>query len=443
MASNKIARESDMKIIADEVIGHADISEIGDGTTRGAIKEIDGELETVKENIETHNGQIGDLESDVATVKEHLGDAEVAQKGLELFGWIAPVIGTVKDTIENGVYHKRVARVDLNKLSGWTYNSSFDTYIVPFTNAKLPTNNTVVANIISDKYTVTYANGHNGGVNNTISLAANNNGQLFVKDSSLGTNGTPTGYLYYELAQEQTYSIYNPNVFDTIGTATNLLNPTLQSQVVNGITVTRNSDNSFTLNGTASDVTYIYLAKPLKLTKGKYKLLGHPRNSNNGYYIYTLDYVFSSTYIEDIVAEVNDGYSSDLLIRVASGTVLQNELIKPMITTNLQAQYSDFVPFTGSTGKLNSDVAEMRIKYIDYLIDGTEISTASNNIYYGIVNLSSILPSNSIIINACWANPSSWSTGLYFTVLGSNRVIISSVNMTTLAGNRYMRVFYI
>ena len=44
-----------------------------------------------------------------------------------------------------------------------------------------------------------------------------------------------------------------------------------------------------------------------------------------------------------------------------------------MLTTNLDATYDDFVPYTGNTGKLNSDVASLlkRIEALESLVNKT------------------------------------------------------------------------
>ena len=48
-----------------------------------------------------------------------------------------------------------------------------------------------------------------------------------------------------------------------------------------------------------------------------------------------------------------------------------------MITTNLNATYDDFVPYTGSTGKLNSDVSSLlkRIETLESLVNKTDTVT--------------------------------------------------------------------
>ena len=56
----------------------------------------------------------------------------------------------------------------------------------------------------------------------------------------------------------------------------------------------------------------------------------------------------------------DDNYVFSVDMRVVEGTTLNNIIFKPMITTNLDVTYDDFVPYTGDSGKLNSDVAELK-----------------------------------------------------------------------------------
>ena len=48
-----------------------------------------------------------------------------------------------------------------------------------------------------------------------------------------------------------------------------------------------------------------------------------------------------------------------------------------MITTNLSATYDDFVPYTGSTGQINSDVTSLlkKIEALESLANKTDTTT--------------------------------------------------------------------
>jgi len=71
-----------------------------------------------------------------------------------------------------------------------------------------------------------------------------------------------------------------------------------------------------------------------------------------------------------VIEVASDGTIGNGAFKIPANTVIDNITVKPMITTNLDATLDDFVPYTGNTGKLNGDVAEIRrecppIKVVD------------------------------------------------------------------------------
>lgn len=151
-------------------------------------------------------------------------------------------------------------------------------------------------------------------------------------------------------------------------TTVNLLNPTLQTTTRNGVTCTNNGDGTYTLNGTATAETE-FTYNTVKLKYGKYKLLdalGYQRTSNNAW-VKTLQ--------DGDIFEVDaDKPILQIHMYFAKGTTANNLNKKPMITTNLNATYNDFVSYTGDTGKLNSDVASLlkRIETLESLVNKTD-----------------------------------------------------------------------
>lgn len=150
-------------------------------------------------------------------------------------------------------------------------------------------------------------------------------------------------------------------------TTVNLFKPTLESTTVNGIVVTNNGDGTYTLNGTASDNTAISI-QGIKVDKQKkYKLVGCPANGKYSTYHLVIVSLKTTNY-SDYRYDYGEGTIVDNLqfedytinIDVVKGTPVNNLVFKPMLTTNLSATYDDFVPYTGDTGQLNKDVAELR-----------------------------------------------------------------------------------
>ena len=139
----------------------------------------------------------------------------------------------------------------------------------------------------------------------------------------------------------------------------NLLNPTKETITQDGVTFTNNNDGTYTMKGTATQDVFDGL-KILTLPKGRYKIVGAPSSYKNHLYITKLN-DFSYVKYSDEEFEVTDiSQEYSIVLRTYLGSSYTNILFKPMLTTNLDATYDDFVQYTGDTGKLNSDVAKIK-----------------------------------------------------------------------------------
>lgn len=158
-------------------------------------------------------------------------------------------------------------------------------------------------------------------------------------------------------------------------TRINLLRPTLQTQTKNGVSCHNNGDGTYTLNGTASDTIYFNLAidYPIPPNK-KIKLLGCPKGGteNNVLFFYN-----DLTYYEDRGSGniVYSGEKNDIFIRILSGFTCNNLVYKPMLTTNLNATYDDFVSYEDS-------LATNRVIATKPVTLGTSWSQDTTNGYY-------------------------------------------------------------
>lgn len=126
----------------------------------------------------------------------------------------------------------------------------------------------------------------------------------------------------------------------------NLLNPALNTKIINGVTITRNKDNTFTLNGTATSTIFTnLLSENLILENGKqYKLLGGVSSA-----ILLRPFGESALYADEGKGSIftYDSNQTTYLfcLRIQSGTVCNNVIIKPMITTDLTASIDDYEPY--------------------------------------------------------------------------------------------------
>lgn len=158
-------------------------------------------------------------------------------------------------------------------------------------------------------------------------------------------------------------------------TMVNLLKPTLHTTTENGITCTENGDGTYTVKGTATSTVTLPLGSIKRINK-KLKICGSPSGASLN--TYGLNY---GEIIMDSTADVGNGviyYSTDeagdfLYVFVMNGQTVNDVVFKPMVTTNVDATYSDFVPYTGDTGSISRDVADIKTK-IDGIESGAEVN---------------------------------------------------------------------
>lgn len=183
----------------------------------------------------------------------------------------------------------------------------------------------------------------------------------------------------------------NNNITNNI--CTNLLNPTLKTSSQNGITCTNNGDGTYTLNGTASARAVFVLENTADIIKeNANKTLRFVSRGD------TLETYFVQIYFNNATPAKDSGSGitfkvpvnvseTNVAVAINSGTVLSNIIIKPMLTTNLNATYDDFVPYTGDTGRLNADVALLK-NNLNNRIDN--IGKVELNTVYGANNIKTL-----------------------------------------------------
>lgn len=143
-----------------------------------------------------------------------------------------------------------------------------------------------------------------------------------------------------------------------IGKCKNLLNPTLQTTTLNGVTCTNNGDGTYTLNGTATSEVALYLIDNdnIQIPKGMYKTIcSTDDNIKSAYYFSNKGWI-SDNQFEITQSDILSG----MWIKVQQDYTCDNVIIKPMLTTDLNATYDDFVPYTGDGETLTHDVADLK-----------------------------------------------------------------------------------
>ncbi len=201
------------------------------------------------------------------------------------------------------------------------------------------------------------------------------------------------------LDQESTNPVQNKVVTDSLfylkkETTVNLLNPTLETTTKDGITCTNNGDGTYTLNGTATSAYVVFNLQGFVDTLKKHLnedllLVGCPKS--NGSYNCLIHLDNGRVHVTDTgnghIFNITELFSSlvaiNIEIRIDAGTTVKDLVFKPMITTNLNATYDDFVPYTGDTGRLNGDVAEL-IKKVTFERNNSIFNTpAGQPVIYG------------------------------------------------------------
>lgn len=151
------------------------------------------------------------------------------------------------------------------------------------------------------------------------------------------------------------------------------------TQVIDGVTFTVNSDGSVTANGTCGSTGADFDVpnrNTYNLGIGTYKLVGCPSGGSTSTYMIggkiNGSWIFDSSIDTGNGAVINvTSAINAIVIRIKPGTVCNNLLFKPMITTDLNATYADFVPFAKTNRQLTEDTTN--ISYDEYSYKGIQI----------------------------------------------------------------------
>ena len=162
-------------------------------------------------------------------------------------------------------------------------------------------------------------------------------------------------------------------------TGKNLLNPALQSNTSNGITFTKQSDGSYTMTGTQTDMStssYVTLINGLKLPIGRYKLSGGVNSKIYIRLIVTTDEENKNfySYGEDFEFPIESENSTvGMLLVVTAGTTPQGTFYpmirKAEITDNTYEQY------TGGIASPNPDYPQEIVG-----LDKVSVKTCGKNL---------------------------------------------------------------
>lgn len=297
---------------------------------------------------------------------------------IKMLGYTVPDEMEVQNYVdeETRTFHQRIGRVDISKIvqgRATSPNPTVFNYYCAGQAIGIKQNSSCFC---SRKY----ENKSSGQEPGTIVIGTNVN----IYDDSFSSvdkfKASNIGnYLYYELETERVFPIdgQEAGYLGKENTRTNLLNCKLGTITKNGVTCTNNGDGTYTLNGTSTDMgtgitafhiesrTDEYALADHLLEPGKYKVVGCPKtNFTEGEVRINVDKAPTSLNWDTgdgvIFTIPNNSTPIVIKIRIDFNVTLNNLIFKPMLTTDLSATYDDFVPYTGDTGTLNGDVAQVR-----------------------------------------------------------------------------------
>lgn len=164
---------------------------------------------------------------------------------------------------------------------------------------------------------------------------ASNQGETHIADSD---NGQITDMVLYGRSEQKQYS------------GKNLLNPTLQTTIKNGVTCTANGDGTYTLNGTTTTTTVFDIAQDVSYSS--FRLAGCPvggaHDASYELQARTDNLIYGYDTGDGKNIKANENFF--IRIRINTGINCNNLLFKPMIVDASlypDATYDDFEPYVG------------------------------------------------------------------------------------------------
>ncbi len=227
-------------------------------------------------------------------------------------------------------------------------------------------------------------------------------------------------------------------------TGKNLLLIYKQTQTVNGITLTYDNDNKVIIaNGTATSWTNIALGV-FDFKKGiTYKFVGCPKGGSVDtlYHIEPNGGLFFDIGNGATYTPSEDKLNTLIYFVVIKGVVLNNSVIKPMITTDLNVTYDDYEPYTGGKPSPSPEYPQ-EIKAVNELsgvMSGKNLLKPHGSYPRTGYGITFNLMNDGIHVNGkCTA--SSWYTFIYSDTLQAGTYYINGIKGAS--NSRYQVVLY-
>lgn len=339
----------------------------------------------IRKKEETPTEYIPYAPSNVALAEENTQQS-TEMMDIKMLGWSVPKECPIQNEVNGDQFVQKVGRVDLGSLE-WTYQygnfrSSYLQGIV------YSESNSKPANAYIDGYQVMPDSSLSG--NKVFSI--NTSGNVYIVDTdytdvSAFKSNISGKYLYYELKTPITTTIDGNEMGETVSdvrkeTTVNLLKPTLQTTTRNRVTCKNNGDGTYRFKGTATENIEFKIAI-ITLKPGQYKYFGSRA------YVRKTDMTWVKTVATgNIVSITEDNSVLEPVVFINKGESI-DKTIQFMITTNLNATYDDFVPYTGDSCSLNGVVADLRsdVDGMNKVVFSKSITISSANTNYFLTML--------------------------------------------------------
>lgn len=292
-----------------------------------------------------------------------------------------------KSSIES-LQKDKANATDVETLSGEVENNTND---ISEIEANITTNIYNLNDVVKGKW-ITDKNGSTGSSASWVYLPLNVKGLKTVTISALGgtaswnkhyfndSNGTTIAYnssqitasvpsdatilyvnIYEEFTDINAIKITTESVGEVVtdinaslsvlGKCKNLLKLKIGNMTQTGITL-EVDNGKIHVYGTSTENTFIHLAD-ITLKKGvSYKLCSQPFKNGNVYFL-------NGTIYQNNVYTPSKDEPQTVVLNIWNGQSV-DFYITPMITTNINATYDDFVPYTGDGDTLIADVAKVK-----------------------------------------------------------------------------------
>lgn len=295
---------------------------------------------------------------------------------LEMLGWSVPKECPIQNEVNENQFVQKVGRVDLGSLDWVSVDTNTSLYTTSIKDIKTLSNNVFLLGYSVTSYDIETSK----MTNKNIKMSGLDKQDFYIKNDSYADvdsfkKAMQGQYLYYELATPITLTIDGnekaEQIDDSIsdlGKCKNLLKPILSTTTLNGVTCTGNGDGTYTFKGTATETSFFNFILNYDFKKNT-KLVGCPSNGSlDSFAMYIYNVIGGYDYGDGFIFKKDNTTRAGIYIK--SGYTCNNLVFKPMLTTNLNVTYDDFVPYSGDGDTLTADVAEINSDLSD-IKDGT------------------------------------------------------------------------